>query len=135
MAHAGVQGADAMISSRSPSGLAGDTGFDETFAVAVRWYLRYGLSYRRVEELRAGRGIDVDHVTIYGWVRPSHRKSSTPTDLLATLLSSLVRSTTYTSRAPAAGPPRTGRSTKNSEVVDVPLSEHRDAVAARAGFA
>jgi len=29
-------------------------------AVAVRWYLRYGLSYRDVEELLAERGITVD---------------------------------------------------------------------------
>jgi hypothetical protein len=29
--------------------------------VAVRWYLRYGLSYRDVEELLAERGIMVDH--------------------------------------------------------------------------
>jgi transposase, IS6 family len=32
---------------------------------AVRWYLRYGLSYRDVEELLAERGIDVDHVTVH----------------------------------------------------------------------
>jgi IS6 family transposase len=38
-------------------------------AVAVRWYLRYGLSYRDVEELLAERGIEVDHVTIYRWVQ------------------------------------------------------------------
>jgi transposase-like protein len=31
--------------------------------VAVCWYLRYGLSYRDVEELLAERGIEVDHVT------------------------------------------------------------------------
>lgn len=36
--------------------------------VAIRWYLRYGLSYRDVEELLAERGIEVDHVTIYRWV-------------------------------------------------------------------
>jgi transposase-like protein len=30
--------------------------------VAVRWYLRYGLSYRDVKELLAERGIAVDHV-------------------------------------------------------------------------
>lgn len=35
----------------------------------VRWYLRYGLSYRDVEELLAERGIEVDHVTIYRWVQ------------------------------------------------------------------
>jgi transposase, IS6 family len=38
-------------------------------AVAVRWYLRYGLSYRDVEELLAERGITVEHVTIYRWVQ------------------------------------------------------------------
>jgi IS6 family transposase len=37
--------------------------------LAVRWYLRYGLSYRDIEELLAERGIDVDHVTIYRWVQ------------------------------------------------------------------
>jgi transposase-like protein len=37
--------------------------------IAVRWYLRYGLSYRDVEELLAERGIEVDHVTIYRWVQ------------------------------------------------------------------
>jgi len=37
--------------------------------LAVRWYLRYGLSYRDVEELLAERGIDVDHVTIDRWVQ------------------------------------------------------------------
>ncbi len=33
------------------------------------WYLRYGLSYRDVEELLAERGVDVDHVTVYRWVQ------------------------------------------------------------------
>jgi transposase-like protein len=37
--------------------------------VAVRWYLRYGLSYRDIEELLAERGIEVDHVTVYRWVQ------------------------------------------------------------------
>jgi len=41
----------------------------EVISVAVRWYLRYGLSYRDVEELLAVRGISVDHVTIYRWVQ------------------------------------------------------------------
>jgi hypothetical protein len=41
----------------------------EVIAVAVRWYLRYGLSYRDVEELLAERGIEVDHVTVYRWVQ------------------------------------------------------------------
>ena len=37
--------------------------------LAVRWYLRYGLSYRDVEELLAERGVQVDHVTSDRWVR------------------------------------------------------------------
>jgi len=41
----------------------------EVILLAVRWYLRYGLSYRDVEELLAERGIDVDHVTVYRWVQ------------------------------------------------------------------
>ncbi len=41
----------------------------EVITVAVRWYLRYGLSYRDVEELLAERGIEVDHVSVYRWVQ------------------------------------------------------------------
>ena len=37
--------------------------------LAVRWYLRFGLSYRDREELLAERGIDVVHVTLYRWVQ------------------------------------------------------------------
>lgn len=33
--------------------------------VAIRWYLRYGLSYRDVEELLLERDVEVDHVTIF----------------------------------------------------------------------
>jgi hypothetical protein len=37
--------------------------------LAVRWYLRYGLSYRDVEELLVERGVQVDHVSIFRWVQ------------------------------------------------------------------
>ena len=37
--------------------------------LAIRWYLRFGLSYRDVEELLAERGVTVDHVTIFRWVQ------------------------------------------------------------------
>jgi transposase-like protein len=40
----------------------------EVIVLAVRWYLRFGLSYRDVEELLAERGIQVDHVSIHRWV-------------------------------------------------------------------
>src|SRR5829696_1001404 len=41
----------------------------EVITVAVRWYLRYSLSYRDLEELLAERGVEVDHVTVYRWVQ------------------------------------------------------------------
>ncbi len=37
--------------------------------LTVRWYLRYNLSYRDIEELLAERGIEVDHVTLFRWVQ------------------------------------------------------------------
>jgi IS6 family transposase len=37
----------------------------EVILIAVRWYLRYGLSYRDLEELLSERGIVVDHVTLF----------------------------------------------------------------------
>ena len=41
----------------------------EVIVLAVCWYLRFGLSYRDVEELLAQRGIEVDHTTVYRWVQ------------------------------------------------------------------
>jgi len=40
----------------------------DVIVVAVRWYLRFGLSYHDIEEPLAHRGVEVDHVTIYRWV-------------------------------------------------------------------
>jgi IS6 family transposase len=51
------------------SGFAGFRFPPEVIMLAVRWYLRYGLSYRDVEELLTERGITVDHVTVYRWVQ------------------------------------------------------------------
>jgi hypothetical protein len=46
----------------------------EVIAVVVRWYLRYGLSCRDVEELLAERGVEVDHVIVC-WTGISPRRS------------------------------------------------------------
>src|SRR5512138_1346473 len=37
--------------------------------LCLRWYLRYALSYRDLEEMMAERGLSVDHTTIYRWVQ------------------------------------------------------------------
>jgi IS6 family transposase len=54
---------------RTTSAFAGFRFPREVISLAVRWYLRYGLSYRDVEELLAERGVTVDHVTVYRWVQ------------------------------------------------------------------
>jgi IS6 family transposase len=102
--------------------------------VAVRWYLRYGLSYRDVEELLAERGIEVDHVTVYRWVQ-----RFTP------LLADAAR---FTRRSPGDrwfvdetyvkvnGVWRyVYRAVdQHGQVIDVLFSTHRDAAAARRFF-
>ena len=58
-----------MTSSGSSSAFARFRFPREVIAVAVRWYLRYGLSCRDVEELFAERSVTVDHVSVSRWVR------------------------------------------------------------------
>lgn len=40
----------------------------EIILLCVRWYLKYALSYRNVEEIMMERGLSVAHTTIYRWV-------------------------------------------------------------------
>ena len=41
----------------------------ELILLCVRWYLRYVLSYRDLEEMMREWGLSVDHTTIYRWVQ------------------------------------------------------------------
>jgi len=41
----------------------------EIILCAVRWYLRYSLSLRDVEELLVERGLGADHTTVWRWVQ------------------------------------------------------------------
>jgi transposase, IS6 family len=41
----------------------------EMIVLCVRWYLRFGLSFRDLEEMMAERNLNVDHVTIWRWVQ------------------------------------------------------------------
>jgi IS6 family transposase len=52
-----------------PSAFAGFCFPPDVIVLAIRWYLRFALSYRDIEELLGERGIEVDHVTIYRWVQ------------------------------------------------------------------
>ena len=41
----------------------------ELIVLCVRWYCRYAISYRDLEEMMAERGVAVDHTTLYRWVQ------------------------------------------------------------------
>ncbi len=41
----------------------------EVILWAVRWYLRFGISYRDLEAMLTDRGVEVDHVTLFRWVQ------------------------------------------------------------------
>ena len=124
-----------MINSRPVSStLAGYRFPREVIAVAVRWYLRYGLSYRDVEDLLGERGIIVDHVTVYRWVqtftpefidaaRPARHGTGDRWFVDETYVKVAGR-WTYLYRAVD----------QHGQVIDVLVSERRDGAAARAFF-
>jgi hypothetical protein len=75
----------------SASAFAGFWFPPEVITLVVRWYLRFALSYRDVEELLAERGIEVDHVTMYRWVQRFTPLLSMPRNPAAHSRGSLVR--------------------------------------------
>jgi hypothetical protein len=52
----------------------------EIILLCVRWYLRYSLSYRDLEEMMVERSLSVDHTTIYRRGRPLLKWSLLPSD-------------------------------------------------------
>lgn len=59
-------GAVAKVRLRRPGGQ--ETAV-EVILWAVRWYCRYGISYRDLEEMLRERGVEADHTTLYRWVQ------------------------------------------------------------------
>src|ERR687893_814618 len=57
------------FTARSASAFSGRGFADDVIALAVRWYVRFRLSYADVVEWLAERGLTVDRSTIYRWVR------------------------------------------------------------------
>jgi transposase-like protein len=102
--------------------------------VAVRWYLRYGLSYRDLEELLVDRGIEVDHVTVYRWVQrftPLFAEAALPTRhvtgdrwFVDETYVKIAGRRRYLYRAVD----------QFGQIIDVLLSEQRDTAAARRFF-
>ena len=57
------------FTARSASAYSSHDFPDDLIALAVRWYVRFRLSYADVVEWLAERGVAVDRSTIYRWVR------------------------------------------------------------------
>ena len=58
----------------------------EIILQTVRWYLKYALSYKNLEEIMAERGINVDHTTIMRWVHQPGFGMLTFRDIIFTFL-------------------------------------------------
>jgi transposase, IS6 family len=85
-----------VIARRTASVFAGFRFPPDVISVAVRWYLRYGLSYRDVEELLAERSVTVDHVSVYRWVQrftPEFIEAARPAAMLPVTGGSSTRRT------------------------------------------
>ncbi len=57
------------FTTRSTSAFSRHSFPDHLIALAVRWYVRYRLSYADVVEWLAERGFSVDRTTVYRWVQ------------------------------------------------------------------
>ena len=123
-----------MTASRTTSVFAGFLFPPEVISLTVRWYLRYGLSYRDAGELLAERGITVDHVSVYRWVQrftPEFTEAARPCRhapgdrwFVNETYVKVAGTWTYLYRAVD----------QHGQVIDVLLSARRDLAAARRFF-
>ena len=122
------------LTTRSASAFSGYRFPDEIIALAVRWYLRFRLSYADVAEWLAERGITVDPSTIYDWVHTftprfieAARRYRHPVGRKWRVDETLFKIDgrwRYAFRA----------IDEHGQIVDVLLSGHRDAASAKAFF-
>ena len=107
---------------------------DEVIALAVRWYLRFRLSYAEVAEWLAERDVLVDPSTIYDWVQAftprfleaarQHRSPVGTRWRVDETLLKIAGRWRYVFRC----------LDEHGQIVDVYLSDHRDVASARAFF-
>ena len=122
------------LTARTGSAFSGYRFPDDVIALAVRWYLRYRLSYVEVAELLAEPGVAVDPSTVYDWVRAftprfleaarAHRARVGGRWRVDETLLKVGGRWRYVFRA----------IDEHDQVVDVYLSDRRDAASARAFF-
>ena len=122
------------VTARTGSAFSGYRFPDEVIALAVRWYLRYRLSYADVAEWFAERGVTVDPSTVYDWVQAftprflevarTHRSRTGTRWRVDETLLKIGGRWRYVFRA----------IDEYGQIVDVYCSDHRDAASARAFF-
>jgi IS6 family transposase len=119
---------------RTTSAFRGYRFPDDIIALAVRWYLRFRLSYADIAELLAERGVHVDPSSVFDWVqrftplykdaaRPHRHRVGTRWAVDETYIR-LAGRWVYAYRA----------IDEHGQVIDVYLSETRDTAAATAFF-
>jgi IS6 family transposase len=122
------------VTARTGSAFRGYRFPDAVIALAVRWYLRFRLSYAEVAEWLAERGVTVDPSTIYDWVQAftphfieAARQHRSPVGARWRVDETLLKINgrwRYVFRG----------IDEHGQIVDIYLSDHRDAAAARAFF-
>jgi transposase-like protein len=122
------------VTVRTGSAFRGYRFPDDVIALAVRWYLRFRLSYAEVAEWLAERDVLVDPSTIYDWVQAftprfiaAAREHRSPVGTRWWVDETLLKiggRWRYVFRC----------LDEHGQIVDVYLSDHRDAASARAFF-
>src|SRR5687768_12156516 len=122
------------VTARTESAFSGYRFPDAVIALAVRWYLRFRLSYAEVAEWLAERGVTIDPSTIDDWVQAftprfldAARRHRSPVGTRWRVDETLLQiggRWRYVFRC----------LDEHGQIVDVYLSEHRDAASARAFF-
>ncbi len=122
------------FTARSTSAFSHHAFPDDVIALAVRWYVRYRLSYADVVEWFAERGLTVERSTIYRWIQRflplfgvaarAHRRSVSAKWRVDETYVRLQGRWTYVYRA----------IDEDGQVVDAYFSERRNADAAEASF-
>src|SRR5215207_2270788 len=120
------------VTARTESAFSGYRFPDEVIALAVRWYLRFRLSYAEVAEWLAERGVTVDPSTIYDWVQ-----AFTPRFIAAARRHRVPVCTRWHVDETLLNIGKRWRYVfrcldERGQIVDVYLSDHRDAASARA---